>query len=282
MLDCNHGSRPVISGMASIVILTRNALDYTKLCIDSIRKHTPEHMELIFIDNGSTDGTVPYLQTIANSKLIRNDYNKGFSVGCNQGMAEAAGEYIILLNNDTVVTAGWLTRLLGWLKQDPSIGIVGPCTNFAYSAQMVHPVPYQSMEEMELFAKVLMNHYEGKGIVAERLIGFCMAFHRNLIETIGGLDEQFFPGCYEDDDFCLRTRISGKRLWVAKDVYVHHHGNISFHVNGEDIHGSVMWDNRSRFWHKWAIPDPYLPSEIVEREKPFRPERHYVPLHARI
>jgi GT2 family glycosyltransferase len=279
-VDCSNSSKSYTPGMSSIVMLTRNALAYTIPCIESIRKHTRENFEFIFVDNGSTDGTVSYLQTIENSKLIRNEVNKGFAAGCNQGMVEATGEYIILLNNDTIVTEGWLTRLLGWLKQDITIGIVGPCTNFAYSAQLVNPVPYKSMDEMAVFANVRIKNHAGEGFPTERLIGFCMAFHRNLMDTVGGLDEQFFPGCFEDDDLCLRTRISGKQLWVARDVYIHHHGNTSFHENKEDVHGSVMSDNATKFWNKWGIIGNANFPEIVKREKPFRAERHYIPLQA--
>ncbi|SFK72182.1 Glycosyltransferase, GT2 family [Paenibacillus sp. 1_12] len=275
--DLNAGT-PFVPGMTSIVILTRNALDYTKQCMDSIMKHTPESYEVVFIDNGSVDDTVSYLQTIPNSQLIVNSMNKGFAYGCNQGMAAARGEYIVLLNNDTVVTKGWLTRLLTWLQKDESIGIVGPRSNYVFSAQRVQPVSYQSMEEMAHFAEFHTMMFQGSGFEAERLVGFCMAFHRRLIEQIGGMDDQFFPGCYEDDDFCLRTQISGKRLWIASDVFIHHHGHISFRTNGEDVFGSVMRENGVRFWAKWGLTDRYVGSEIVQREKPFQVGRHYVPL----
>ncbi|WP_240414509.1 glycosyltransferase family 2 protein [Paenibacillus periandrae] len=269
---------PFISGMTSIIILTRNAMEYTKQCMDSIMKHTHESYEVVFIDNGSTDETVSYLQTIPNSRLIANSENRGFAFGCNQGMAVARGEYMVLLNNDTVVTKGWLTHLLGWLQRDESIGIVGPRSNFVFSAQQIHPVPYQTMEEMAQFAELYMTKFEGSGFEAERLVGFCMAFHRSLVETIGGLDDRFFPGCYEDDDFCLRTQISGKKLWIASDSFIHHHGHISFHANKEDIFGSVMRENGVKFWIKWGLTDRYVGSEIVQREAPFRKDRHYVPL----
>jgi SAM-dependent methyltransferase len=97
-------------GLTSIVILTHNQLSYTRLCVDSIRQCTDEPYELIFVDNASTDGTVEYLQSLGNIKLVLNAENRGFPAAANQGMQLAVGRQILLLNNDTVVPTGWLRR----------------------------------------------------------------------------------------------------------------------------------------------------------------------------
>ncbi len=95
----------------SIVILTRNQLEYTKLCVEGIARTTPEPHELVFVDNASTDGTLEYLRSIEGAVVIDNDANLGFGGACNQGMAVASGDRILLLNNDVVPTAGWLAAL---------------------------------------------------------------------------------------------------------------------------------------------------------------------------
>ena len=109
------------SNLVSIIILTFNQLKYTKECVESIRKHTPEPHEIIFVDNGSTDGTGKWLKKLvknnSNYKLIENKKNLGFSKGCNQGIEASSGEYILLLNNDVVVTENWLAGMLECLKQ---------------------------------------------------------------------------------------------------------------------------------------------------------------------
>ncbi|RUS48712.1 glycosyltransferase [Cohnella sp. AR92] len=271
--------------LVSIIILTHNEIALTRECVESIIKHTPESYELIFVDNGSADGTADYLLGVPGSKLIRNRSNLGFAAGCNQGMAIAEGEYLCLLNNDTVVTDGWLTRLHAWLDKYPGIGIVGPRTNYVAGAQRVNAVPYSNMEEMHAFAKDWAERHREQGFYPYKLIGFCMLFRRSLIDRIGGLDESFFPGNYEDDDFCLRTRISGSLLWAASDVYIHHYGSRTFHsktfANDADISA-----NAERLARKWNIPmtgqelsgHGYDTSEVVDRELPFRTERHFVPL----
>ena len=120
--------------LVSIVILAYNQLEYTKKCIESIVENTNVFFELILVDNGSTDGTAEYLESELTSliasgmlRIIKNDKNLGYARGNNQGMAIAGGEYILLLNNDVVVTPGWLSCLLKCAEKYSDIGIVGPC-----------------------------------------------------------------------------------------------------------------------------------------------------------
>jgi len=276
--------------LISIIMLCRNGLPFTRECVESILRHSEDSVDIqfVFVDNGSTDGTIAYLQTIPNAKLICNKENLGFAAGNNQGMAEADGEYICLLNNDTVVTEGWLSRLLAWLRKNPAIAIVGPRSNNVAWAQLVHNVPYKNTSEMEKFAFTWSQLHKDQGFVPHKLIGHCMLFHRSLIDMIGGLDERFFPGNYEDDDFCLRARVSGRILWVANDVYIHHYGGSTFKTNQTHYSASAV-KNAERFARKWSLGISgfeldhfgYHPSELVEREKPFRKERHYIPLRGR-
>ena len=138
-------------GMTSIVIVTHNQLEYTRQCLDSINRLTDEAYELIVVDNGSSDGTVEYLRSLADVRLIVNDANRGFPAAANQGMAVATGRQILLLNNDVVVTTGWLFRLLRALHGDPAIGLVGPCSNFVSGPQQVE-TRYDSLADLDGFA----------------------------------------------------------------------------------------------------------------------------------
>src|SRR5207249_3587528 len=110
---------------------------YTRQCVDSLRLRTDEPYELIFVDNGSTDGTVDFLQSIPGATVITNPQNKGFPAAANQGISAAQGRYICLLNNDTVLTTGWLRRMLAALQRDPHAGLVGPCSNRCSGEQQI-------------------------------------------------------------------------------------------------------------------------------------------------
>src|SRR5207244_5088794 len=104
------------------------------------------------VDNGSTDGTADYFRSIPGARVIVNRGNLGFARGNNQGMAIARGEYVLLLNNDTVVTDGWLFRLLRAARADSDIGLVGPRSNAVAGTQVVENVPYDGVDQMHLFA----------------------------------------------------------------------------------------------------------------------------------
>ena len=127
----------------SIVVLCYNGLEEaTRPCLESIIANTNfSSYELILIDNASIDGTAEYLkhfsEQYAHVSLQLNDNNKGYAGGNNDGMKLAQGEYIVLLNNDTLVSAGWLERLVAIFNEEPSVGLVGPVTNSAGNEQCI-------------------------------------------------------------------------------------------------------------------------------------------------
>jgi GT2 family glycosyltransferase len=265
-------------------MLTRNGLDMTRRCVESVQRHTSEPVEWIAVDNGSTDGTLQFWNSTPGVKLIANEENKGFAAGTNQGMLQATGDYILLLNNDTIVTPNWLSALLAALHRDPSIGIVGPVSDNIAPIQRIPDAEWPSLENLDAYAAQRQKDLAGSGFYAHKLIGFCMLFHRSLLDRIGGFDERFFPGNFEDDDFSIRTRISGKNLWVAQDVFIHHAGQGTFLSNHIDYKRSSV-DGAEKFREKWSVGltpleiscRGYNPSDIVAREPLFIPERHFVP-----
>ena len=153
----SKSDKVIQKGLVSIIILTFNQLKYTIECVESIRKHTREAHEIIFVDNGSTDGTRKWLKKLAKNnshyKLIENKKNLGFSKGCNQGIEASSGEYILLLNNDVVVTENWLAGMLERLNSAPDIGIVGPMTNNISGPQKVPVVDYTSIDGLAAYAR---------------------------------------------------------------------------------------------------------------------------------
>ncbi len=255
--------------LVSIVILTFNQLKYTMECVESIINYTPELHEIIFVDNGSTDGTLKWLRQLvkenSNYKLIENKKNLGFAKGCNQGITASSGEYILLLNNDVVVTEGWLSGMIECLNSSPDIGIVGPMTNNISGPQKVENVGYPSTtphlnplpvkeEEtsgLDEYAKAFKESNRHRRIPMRRVVGFCMLFKRALVDKIGLLDEGFGTGNFEDDDLCLRAALEGYRNMIAGDVFIHHYGSISFIGNRID-YCSAMANNKNIFSKKWS------------------------------
>jgi O-antigen biosynthesis protein len=235
--------------LVSIIMLTFNQLKITRQCINSLFRYTKHPFELIIVDNGSTYGTVKYIKKIKSAKIILNSKNLAFSKGNNQGIRIAKGDYILLLNNDVVVTDGWLPRMMECLESDKAIGLVGPQTNAACFSQRISNPDYKNLDELKYYAQAFRMKYSGNWLETHRIIGFCMLMRKEVIEKIGLLDERFGPGGFEDFDYCLRARQAGYKIMVAGDVYIHHIGGASS-VN-EDF--SKFRDrNREIFIDKWC------------------------------
>src|SRR6185369_6908531 len=96
----------------SIVIPLFNQVEYTRQCVESLRRHKMENAEVLLIDNGSTDGTSEYLVSCTDLNIIRNRANLGCAGAWNQGVRETSSEWVVILNNDVIVSSGWLTGLL--------------------------------------------------------------------------------------------------------------------------------------------------------------------------
>src|SRR5206468_3388325 len=140
--------------------------------------------EVVVVDNNSSDGTRAYLRHLAsehsNIHVILNQKNEGFPRANNQGIDRSTGEYIVLLNNDTIVPTGWLSRLIRHLR-NPSVGMVGPMTNFVGNEAKID-VPYQSLGEMETFAHAHCSAHDGQVADIHMLAMFCVAMRRGVYD----------------------------------------------------------------------------------------------------
>ncbi|THF73355.1 glycosyltransferase family 2 protein [Cohnella fermenti] len=237
----------------SIIIPSCNGLDLLASCIQSIRKYTPSEHEIIVVDNGSKDGTTVWClnERIPFVSLARNE---GFPAACNKGMRLASGDTIVLLNNDTVVSKNWLDNLNAALYSSPDIGLTGPMAGNVSGKQQSR-YSYGDLDEFQRLAATVNRSDPNKWKRTERLVGFCLAFRRELMERIGLLDERFSPGHYEDDDYCLRARLHGYGLLICEDVVIHHEGSASFRREGEAAQRELVERNYRLFMDKWNV-DP--------------------------
>lgn len=266
--------------LTSIIMLTCNQLAYTVQALNSLKKNTTYPYELIIVDNGSTDGTVEYVENLnwPNLRLIKNEVNRGFAEGNNQGLAVSQGKYIVLVNNDVIFTPDWLKRLITAAEKSPQIGLVGPVTNYASGRQKIE-VNYTSIEKVDGFADELWELKEGNMLEVDRLIGFCLLIKSEVVKKIGGLDTTFGLGNFEDDDYCLRAKIAGYRLIIAEDIFLHHFGHATF--KGEKLdYAKIMGENGEKFVQKWGLKKIRGGGYSLEEVKkmPFQPKLHYIPL----
>lgn len=243
---------PPVGGVrASIVIPAFNQLALTQQCAASIAAYTDVPHEVIVVDNGSTDGTGAWARR-EGFCVIANAENLGFPRACNQGMLAAAGEYIVLLNNDTLVSPGWLSGLIRHAEADPAAGLVGATTNLAASHQQI-PVAYTTVEEFLALARTLAVERAGDAQEVNRLVGLCLLIPRRVMQAVGLLDGRFGMGLFEDDDYCLRVRMAGYRLLVARDVFIHHEGHRTFRTFTQEAYRRDLQANERRFREKWDV-----------------------------
>lgn len=249
--------RKVQPGLTSIIVLAWNGWEHTQKCLASVLEHTKQPYEIVVVDNGSTDGTVDELRRLVartpQLRVIANRSNRGFAAGNNQGLAIARGEFVLLLNNDTVVTRGWLARLLRVFEREPRAGIVGPVSNSVSGPQLVPAATYEPGAGLQEYAARWAAAHDGEVAPANRVVGFCLLARSELIDRIGGLDEQFGSGNFEDDDFCLRAAHAGYQARIARDVFIHHTGSQTFKAAKIDYRQSLE-RNWSLFKTKWNVP----------------------------
>ncbi len=222
--------------MVSICISAYNQWRMTQDCLDSIAEFTPEPHEVILINNGSTTNESEWEIQGAVDQFLRERENVGYPAAINRCLRVAKGDFLVTLNNDTTVTKGWLTAMLHHFEANPNLGVLGPRGDNVSGAQ--------GRTEFKYYHKVQP---------AIRLVGFCMMFRRTVLDTIGGMDERFSPGNFDDDDFCLRALINGFELGIAPDSFVHHIGHATFRDRGDDV-DALCRANWEKFKAKWGVP----------------------------
>ncbi len=246
--------------LVSVVVLTYNNWEYSEACLFAVRNWSDyPNLEIIVVDNASTDGSRENLRELERQdervQVILNDTNLGVAAGYNVGLRVARGDYVILLNNDTYVTRGWVRDLIRPMQLDPQIGLTGPLTNDIGNEQRVK-IAYGAMPEMQQAARRFVRGRLRRILEVPNLAFFCVAIRRGVLEEIGLLDEVYGLGYYEDDDYCRRASQANYKLVIADDVFVHHAHSVSFDKLGEKA-AEQMARNRVIFEQRWGPWPPH-------------------------
>ncbi len=245
----------------SIIIPAYNHLDLTIQCFNSIvRNSNVGPLEIILVNDGSTDGTREWSKSLErkfNLSVIDHQQRIGFTKSCLEGMKQARGDYIVLLNNDTLVTPNWLLRLENSLFEarrrykNPNFHLVGPVSNNVPGFQQIKiDMPIEKVDD---YGEKYYNLNKNKIKPVLFLSGFCLMFTRKLYKRVGDLDERFSPGGYEDRDFCLRARLEGFLACISQDTFIYHHGHKTIDEFPELDRGLA---NRWKYFEKWKDDKP--------------------------
>ena len=236
-----------------------NNLHHTLGCLDSLAVNTPHHlMEVIVVDDASTDGTAETLQRVEGIEVLRLETNAGFAAAVGRGAEAARGRVVVFLNNDTEVRPGWLEALLDAIDSAPDVGAVGCKLVFGDGRlQEAGGIVWQDGTGANI----------GRGEDPQaprhnvrREVDYCSAaalmVRRDLFERLGGFDPRFSPAYYEDTDLCFRLRESGFRvLYEPRAEVVHHEGATHGDNGGAGLAAHVKANqlvNRHVFVDRWS------------------------------
>ena len=239
----------------SILIVTHNSAEFLQPCLDSILRNTAyPDFEIIVVDNASQDETPSVVQRYAADhhrvKGFCFSENRGFAAGNNRAARHASGEYLVFLNPDTLVTAGWLEHLMRHARKDATIGLLTPVTNFAGNETRIN-VDYENQAEMEEFAACRTRQHWGRLFELKVAPLYCALMPRPVWERVGYLDERFGIGMFEDDDLSWRVRAAGFRVVGAEDCFVHHFGQGAFSKLDAREYQRIFDQNRRQYERKW-------------------------------
>lgn len=239
---------------ASLVIPVHDQPERTLRCLESVWRHTRPRFEVIVVDNASRPpmrAALARLQRAGRLRHVRRSVNDSFAAAVNAGMRVSRGRALVWLNNDVVVGPGWLERLLACLDRARDAGAVGPCTDDPDSGSGRGALHRPSPDRFAAFAAAWGLRFDRQREEAGRLSGFCLALRREAVEAVGLLDERFEWG-EEDEDYCLRLRLAGYRLYLARDVFVHHDGGATRGGWSRARQARLRRRNRELFRAKWV------------------------------
>jgi GT2 family glycosyltransferase len=222
--------KPVLS---LVVLGFRNFETVTKQCLESLIPWANDPaVEIFVVDNGSPDNSATLTENwcLAHPGFhhLLSERNRGFAGGMNWGASHAQGEWLFLVNNDTVFPAGALDALLSVLQETPkNVAMLGPVTNAAGNGQRLWKPGATHADWMQI-GKALHANPSHQLMPTYRCDFFCIAIRKNVWIQLGGLDLSFGLGYYEDFDFSLRMKTAGYEQMITEDVFILHVGSASF------------------------------------------------------
>lgn len=218
----------------AVVLLTWNSERHLEACLRSLDGAVDRTLQLVVVDNGSTDATREKLRTLApHVELICNDENRGVAPARNQGLARVRAPYGVLLDVDTIVEPGALGQLFRHLDAEPDVALTGArlmlpdgsvqpsCQRFPtlrdkLVRQLPRAVGAELLRDVEMWD---WDHADTRDV--DYVVGACQAIRMSALREVGGLDDAIFYGP-EDVDLCLRLRLLGYRVTYVGEASIRH------------------------------------------------------------
>lgn len=251
----------------SVIVPVYNAKEDVRKCLESIKENFDfSDGEVILADDCSQEETFSYLETEATAypdkfMLIRNTENSGFPKTCNNGIARARGEIVVLLNSDTMIPAGFNKKIADCFDSDPQIAVASPIASYSGS----YFIPLRDGETPDSMNKKIELLHKPVYPAIPTAEGFCFCIRRSAIEKYGALDEVYGKGFNEERDFSFRISQNGLQCVLIDNLYVYHKRHASF---GSAERKKQLEANDRIFKERWG--------DLVAKEKDFT--KHHNPI----
>ena len=247
----------------SVIILHHNKADYSRACLASLLQSRARPLQIINVDNGSSDKTAALLEEweeFAESvgitpHTLSFESNIGAIRGRNAALELATGSHLAFLDNDTVIgQADWLQKLAGALDARPEIGIVAPKLLFPWAPFQIEccGCAVSPSGRVQYLARGLARDSVEAARPVQCAISAAWLMKRELVEQIGVLDDEFSPVQYEDLDFCYRARAQGWQVWTAPTAEVYHFEHTTTAGSADINFGYVTAKNGVLFKKRWG------------------------------
>jgi GT2 family glycosyltransferase len=275
----------------SIIVPCHNGWALTEACLRTLGETLPEWFrgEIVVVDDKSTDETAQALKGLSREdgrvRVFRNRANHGFLASCNRGAAAARGDYLLFLNNDTVLLPGWLGPLLATFDARPDAGVVGGKLLFedgrlqeagglVYVDASASKIGYLDPDVEAPFYQHIRE--------VDYVSGAYLMTPRAVFEEVGGLDSRYGFGYYDDDDYCFAVRTTGRKVYFQPESVIVHVEGASAGTDLTQGLKRLQVTNRKIFRTKWKralvhqpdMPDPLDGRSVVRAAVRGREQEH--------
>ena len=236
--------------VCDIIVLTMDQPEVLRLCVESVLKHTAIQSRLIIVNNGGGQRIREYYSSIKPSEYVTLKFydfpeNMGFVRGNNIAASSGDSRYICLLNNDCVVTPGWLERMIDLAEKNPSFAAINPQCDTMITHKNAAALPYE--ERSNYFSR-----FKGQYYILGSAVGFCMLIPRKVIKEIGLFNEEIDTAYFEDADFSYRAKEAGYQCVLAADAYVYHQPFGKASSVSMSFRQALIAKNRAWMERKWG------------------------------
>lgn len=235
--------------LVSVIVVNYNGKVFLKKCLSSLSSQSYPDIEIILVDNGSSDGSTEYVRkNFPAVRILDIKKNLGFAKGNNRGIKEARGELIATLNNDTEAASRWLEELAGVMRTDHCIGMCASKMLFMDRTDMIQSTGLAVSRSGVCWDRGICETDNGQYGSVEEIFGpsaGAALYRKKMLEEIGFFDEDFHA-YLEDTDLAFRGRLSGwKCMFVPKAVVYHYHGGTA----GFETDYTIYYANRNILWN---------------------------------